>query len=410
MLGDLIVCVDPCTGERVITELKSFTVARRPVFTLHIEGGIKLQVTVDHPVYSPGHDSYAHAGHWRSGELEDVFVAIGERMEVRRVLHTEDLAIERFVYDLGVEHDLHNFLANGVLVHNKFVPNDISAGSPCGTECDAWNLEDCPEGEKCTAVACEIGSTAWDANVCRDIQGDAQPGEACTYTDGVSTSGNDTCAKGMMCWSVHPESEEGYCVSFCAGTPAKPVCADGGQCMLLNNGVLSICMLSCDPLASQCQDHEVCVSLDGSSGFVCATDLSADEGGYGSPCFQANACDPGFACIEGSLVPELACESADKCCSPYCDLMGPDTCPGVGALAGPDGGSQCRLQARLCVERAGSSFHVWARRDSVFYNSACASGPGGWTWSWCLGDQAALETVDVAERRVPVHTLDRRVP
>ena len=41
---------------------------------MHIEGGIELLLTTDHSVYSPGHESYAHAGHWRSGELLDVLI------------------------------------------------------------------------------------------------------------------------------------------------------------------------------------------------------------------------------------------------------------------------------------------------------------------------------------------------
>ena len=50
---------------------------------------------------------------------------------------------------------------------STFVNNDMSAG--CGTECDIWNPTECAEGEKCTAVACEIGSNSWDSNVCRPI-------------------------------------------------------------------------------------------------------------------------------------------------------------------------------------------------------------------------------------------------
>src|SRR5690606_21099982 len=41
-----------------------------------------------------------------------------------------------------------------------FVASDMGAG--CGTMCNIW-MDDCPEDEKCTSVACEIGSNSWDS-------------------------------------------------------------------------------------------------------------------------------------------------------------------------------------------------------------------------------------------------------
>ncbi len=49
---------------------------------------------------------------------------------------------------LGVEHPRHNFIANGVIVHNKLPVVDLPDGA-CAYECDSLAEFDCPEGEKC---------------------------------------------------------------------------------------------------------------------------------------------------------------------------------------------------------------------------------------------------------------------
>ena len=61
-----------------------------------------------------------------------------------------------------------------------FVESDMMDAS-CGAECDIWNPDDCPEGEKCTSVACEVGSGSWDSNVCREIGGSKVEGDECMY-------------------------------------------------------------------------------------------------------------------------------------------------------------------------------------------------------------------------------------
>ena len=39
----------------------------------------------------------------------------------------------------------------------------------CQTNCNPFDLDSCPEGEKCTAVQCEVGSSGWDAHFCREV-------------------------------------------------------------------------------------------------------------------------------------------------------------------------------------------------------------------------------------------------
>lgn len=103
----------------------------------------------------------------------------------------------------------------------NFIQNDFPSG--CGDECDIWSPGDCPEGEKCTAVSCDIGSSTGDSNVRRAIQGSAQVGDECMSTDGNNNSGNmapcdflNVCNAGLLCIDA-------------AGVP-EPQCAGASGC------------------------------------------------------------------------------------------------------------------------------------------------------------------------------------
>jgi hypothetical protein len=218
-------------------------------------------------------------------------------------------------------------------VPTTFVPDDDTGGSSCGEECDIWNPDDCPAGEKCTAVACEVGSSAWDSNVCREIQGNAQLDEDCEYTDGSGVSGNDTCALGLMCWNADPDTGLGTCIPFCTGSPDAPMCPSGWECAIAGNGVLSVCLPSCDPLGDDCSNGDLC--LPTGDGYDCVLDASGDAAPYATPCNYINVCNAGLMCANAAAVPEPSCEGATGCCSPFCNLQNPEPCPGQGQLCEP---------------------------------------------------------------------------
>jgi hypothetical protein len=213
---------------------------------------------------------------------------------------------------------------------------DWGSGNECGDECDIWAQNDCPEGQKCTAVACEIGSSAWDSNVCRDIQGDAQTGDLCMMTDGSSTSGNDTCAEGSLCWDPDPDSNVGTCVAFCEGPADSPSCEAGTLCGVNNDGVLPICLPTCDPLAQDCENTDnLCLPTPASDGYYCVLDASQQMAPYGAPCSYLNGCNTGLLCVDPAGVPEPECASAWGCCSPMCSLAAAEPCPGAGQTCEP---------------------------------------------------------------------------
>jgi hypothetical protein len=215
-----------------------------------------------------------------------------------------------------------------------FVPD--GGGASCGEECDIWNPGDCPDGEKCTSVACEVGSNAWDSNVCREIQGTAAIGDECMYTDGSGVSGNDTCDTGAMCWNADADTGLGTCIAFCTGSPDAATCAAGTSCSILNNGTLPICLPSCDPLAQDCEAaNDLCIPNPDGNGYSCVLDASGQMAPYGTPCNYINVCNKGLLCIDGAGVPEAECASAAGCCSPMCSISSGDACPGQGQTCEP---------------------------------------------------------------------------
>jgi len=187
---------------------------------------------------------------------------------------------------------------------------------PPPVDCDPW-LQDCPDGEKCSAYA-DSGGGAWNALSCAPVNGDAKPGEACLVYDSP-LSGLDTCELGAMCWSVDEETLEGVCVGLCDGSPDEPTCAEPGtSCKVSNDGVLNLCLDDCHPLAKECDEGDACVYVEDS--FSCSP---GGVHGIGEPC-NGSTCTDGQACLPAPFLPE--CQSG-SCCTPYCDVNTEDPCP-----------------------------------------------------------------------------------
>jgi len=192
-----------------------------------------------------------------------------------------------------------------------------------GPECNIW-ADDCPEGQKCMPWANDGGS-AWNATKCAPLASEpGKPGDPCKV-EGNGVSGIDDCELGAMCWNVNPETNQGYCIGFCDGSPESYSCAEPGTvCSLFSNGVLNLCLPGCDPLLQECPNGDVCVW--GGENFTCVLDASGEGGAYGDPCEYVNVCDPGLMCINAEYVPGC---NAGGCCTPFCDVTDA-ACPGVG--------------------------------------------------------------------------------
>lgn len=184
-------------------------------------------------------------------------------------------------------------------------------------ECDPFD-QDCPRGEKCMPWAND-GGMSWNAQRCSPVADNPLGwGETCTM-EGSPYSGIDDCELGAMCWAVDPETLQGTCVPMCGGSELAPECPASTSCLIANDGVLTLCLPQCDPLASDCEADEVCVPSD--ADFVCAptgTDTIA-----GDPCESINSCAAGLVCVDAPTVAP-SCGGATGCCTPWCDLSAPD--------------------------------------------------------------------------------------
>jgi hypothetical protein len=113
-IGDEVLCAEPASGVTHVTRVTAVRRSRRECVRLD-----RLTLTWDHPVYCPTDGSWSPAGEWITGTRSEVLVVGPERAEVTNVVEREAAAGEHEVFDLSVEHPLHNFIAEGVLVHNK---------------------------------------------------------------------------------------------------------------------------------------------------------------------------------------------------------------------------------------------------------------------------------------------------
>lgn len=203
-------------------------------------------------------------------------------------------------------------------------PAQTTGGSGVDGECDLW-AQDCPAGSKCMPVDSNANGDH-DTSKCEPLMDPAGlPGDAC-HVEGSAASGVDDCALGSMCWGID-KNNNGACVEMCWGSEEDPRCSDGLQCDISNGGVLILCVAPCDPLTPSCPEGKICIPGNEESVFFCDTDASGDEGAYGDPCEYINVCDPGLFCGPGNGVP--GCVSP-ACCTPYCELGQPNTCPGQG--------------------------------------------------------------------------------
>ncbi len=202
-------------------------------------------------------------------------------------------------------------------------------GTPDTNECDIW-AQDCPEGEKCMPWAND-GGGSWNALKCSPIgPNPGQSGDECTV-EGSAVSGIDSCDLGLLCWFVD-DMNMGSCLDQCTGSVDAAMCPGGTVCDITNEGVLTLCLPTCDPLLVNCKDGEICFYSGQAGNFICDFDGSGEAGAYGDPCEFINVCDPGLFCANPDAVPGC---NANGCCSEYCDLNEPNTC------AGMDDGQEC---------------------------------------------------------------------
>lgn len=200
-------------------------------------------------------------------------------------------------------------------------------GGGTGIECDIWD-QDCIRGKKCVPWAND-GGGMWNASRCSPL--DPAPsdiGEPCHVEDNPY-SGIDDCGPASMCWDVDPVTLIGECVPFCAGGESHPTCGDGTSCWFDFEGVVLVCLPSCDPLTPACADGEVCAGMTFYQpglppSFACLPAAQFQPRAYGEECRYFDVCDVNLVCVRDNDVPSCA---GDRCCTVIGPLENPPVCP-----------------------------------------------------------------------------------
>ncbi len=119
-VGDAILCVDVATGRVLPTTIVAVRVSERPCVELVAADGSTLRCTDDHPIYSPERGDYVAARAWVDGSCRALLV-VGPDGGARELAVREVRANVgvHAVFDLTVATAHHNFIAGGVVVHNK---------------------------------------------------------------------------------------------------------------------------------------------------------------------------------------------------------------------------------------------------------------------------------------------------
>jgi hypothetical protein len=202
-------------------------------------------------------------------------------------------------------------------------------GAMCAVACDV-TMQDCPDGEKCTGYPWMPGGCCIDATKCVSVIGDKQLGEFCTRADD-----NDDCARGLFCARSDGEKASdgpGVCIAFCG---VDYSCAGLGiedpECFIPGEGQLIVCRGDCDPFAPLCSPGFGCYQPWWGQ-FMCIETKLDGPGTDGAACERVQGCEPGLACVLGTLLADCA---EEHCCTPICDASGD--------------GSECTNMMESCV-------------------------------------------------------------
>lgn len=128
-VGDRVYALDVSSHALVETSITEIRSAKRECVAVGLGGEDRLRCTPDHPLYDPEAEVYAPASEWIEGRrgrlLRVTDDGVSEEIVVQdKVVHSGVFE----VFDLSVASEHHNYVAGGVLVHNKSAP--IESGLP----------------------------------------------------------------------------------------------------------------------------------------------------------------------------------------------------------------------------------------------------------------------------------------
>jgi hypothetical protein len=199
-VGDEVLCVDPELGVTHATRITWRRVVQRECLTLSFDGGA-LQCTSDHPLYCPTSKGWHPAGDWALGKRTSLLQVTSEGQRVVEVTSVSTFSGVHDVFDLTVEHPLHNFVADGVLVHNKQPPR-----VPCADGGVLRESCQCQSSPGTGFITCDINT---NGAVCSGCAAACIDNEVCTC--GSGQQGRTVCnpvtdSKSCECTSTSPHT------------------------------------------------------------------------------------------------------------------------------------------------------------------------------------------------------------
>lgn len=186
MVGGRVLSLDPETGESVVTRITRIVSARRECVALRF-GPTTLRCTPTHPIFDPTDGVFAPASEWVEGRRTALLAEDRRRVLVDTVLLDGGLLR---VFDITVAHPLHNFIVEGVLVHNKsYDPTTTLSTGLTATDTDGSTGEDTSStGSDATTSSSGTGSTGSADSTSSTGNADSSSGSSSTSASGSSSS------------------------------------------------------------------------------------------------------------------------------------------------------------------------------------------------------------------------------
>lgn len=125
-VGDWVFSYDLVQQEVVPARIVRIRSAFEDCVEFRSNTGIHLGATLSHQIYSPQTGKYEEAAKWSSDELREFGLVLSDNsFAIRNSFEVVPIG-RRYVFDITVESPFANFIANGILVHNKSFPPEVT--------------------------------------------------------------------------------------------------------------------------------------------------------------------------------------------------------------------------------------------------------------------------------------------
>ena len=118
-IGDFVLSVDPKNGRAYPARIIGIRSTEQRCFPLTAGNGNTLWLTAEHPVYDPSSGHYREAREWQQGGAAHVLTVAADGHVIQSATASNLESKHVRVFDLTVDSPHRNFVANGILVHNK---------------------------------------------------------------------------------------------------------------------------------------------------------------------------------------------------------------------------------------------------------------------------------------------------